>query len=203
MEVRGPADSRPAVCPGKMRPGPTGMDPGGPESIRSAMSVLASAPLPGRDLGWGLVQGYHLFAGSQLAGSQLAGSQLSAGVGLPFGKRGFLATRPDRRHDVQTFRCVARPSTTARTRCRFGCQTRRLALFAWLRRLPNWIPLLQISQTRDIDSSWGQDESRGYRFGGQLASGISSPLPSDHGLYGFGARHFTPAPFASVCAGGL
>lgn len=108
----------------------------------------------------------------QVAGRQPGVGQLSVGVGSPFGKRGFLTTRPDRRHDVQTFRCVARPSTTARTLCRFGCQTRRLALLAWLRRLPNWIPLLQISQTRDIDSSWVKTKAETIDPGGSWQAGF-------------------------------
>lgn len=143
----------------------------GPRLGVSRRPPSASArPSASRELVAGLRLAGSQSAGSQSAGSQFAGSQLSAGVGSPLGRRGFLVTRPDRRQDVQTFRCCARPSTKARTRCRFGCQTRRLALFAWLRRLPNWIPLLQISQTRDIDSSMGQDESREYRPGGWLAS---------------------------------
>lgn len=142
-----------------------------PESSLGFRSELPSAP--GRQFGG------HLLGDRQFGDRLLR--QLSAGVGSPLGRRGFLVTRPDLRHPVQTRRCCARPSTTARTRCRFGCQTRRLALFAWLRLLPNWIPLPQISQTRDIDSSMGQDESRGYRSRAPLASRISFLFPPDRG----------------------
>ena len=55
-------------------------------------------------------------------------------------------TLPERRHRVQTFIFIGRPSTTTRTPWMFGAQPRLVLRWEWLTRLPDMTPLLQTSQ---------------------------------------------------------
>ena len=64
-----------------------------------------------------------------------------------------LVTLFDLMHRVQARMRRVRPSTTARTRCRFGYQRRFVLLLAWLTLWPVVGPLPQISHTRAIGSS--------------------------------------------------
>ncbi len=63
-------------------------------------------------------------------------------------------TFPDFKHWVQTRMRRMVPSTTARTRCKFGFQRRLVTLWACEMLLPNWGPFPQISQTLDMFSPY-------------------------------------------------
>jgi hypothetical protein len=59
----------------------------------------------------------------------------AASVGLL--RRGGLVTFPARMHEVQTWRRLGAPLTTARTFWMFGFQRRFVRLCEWLRLIPN------------------------------------------------------------------
>ena len=60
-----------------------------------------------------------------------------AGTGTNLRPRAAFVTLPALRHLVQTLMFLTCPSTFARTRWRFGNQTRFVALLAWLTLFPN------------------------------------------------------------------
>jgi hypothetical protein len=61
-----------------------------------------------------------------------------------------LVILPALMQDVQTLTRCTPWLTTARTVCKLGLKRRLVRLLAWLTRLPNIGPLLQISQRIDI-----------------------------------------------------